>query len=223
MKKYFLTGLVLLLPIVLTILIIAFVVRFLTNPFVGLVSGFLSSYDIGTSGAFILSGDQVVVLTSQVIILVGLFLFILLLGMVGRWFFVHWLIQAGEYIVQKLPIVNKVYKASKEIVSHLFGRDKKTFKQVVLVPFPRKGIYTIGFLAAKAPKSVNEAVQDEMISVFVPTTPNPTTGFTIMFSKKDIYFLDMTPESAIKFIVSCGIVHSPEQLNASKITGEVPF
>jgi uncharacterized membrane protein len=211
MKKYFLTGLILLLPIVLTIMIITFVVRFLTNPFVGFVSHLLSKSSLGEHGFYLLHGEKLVTVTSQLIILVFLFAFILLLGMLARWFFIHWLISAGEYIVHKLPLVNKVYKTSKEIVSHLFGQDKKSFKQVVLVPFPKKGIYTLGFLSEKAPKEIIEATGHEMISVFVPTTPNPTTGFTIIFNVKDIYYLKMKPEAAIKFIVSCGIVH-PEDL-----------
>lgn len=211
MKKYFLTGLILLLPSVLTVVIIAFVVRFLTNPFVGFVSHFLENSSLKDHGFFLLHGDKLVTLTSQLIILVALFFVILFLGMLARWFFIHWLIQAGEYIVHKLPLVNKVYKTSKEIVSHLFGQDKKSFKQVVLVPFPRAGIYTLGFLSEKAPKEINNETGHEMISVFVPTTPNPTTGFTIIFNVKDIYYLKMKPEAAIKFIVSCGIVH-PEDI-----------
>lgn len=211
MKKYFLTGLVLLLPIVLTIIIIAFVVRFLTNPFVGFVSHFLSGSSLGERGFYLLHGEKLITLTSQLIILVFLFFFILLLGMLARWFFIHWLISAGEYIVHKLPLVNKVYKTSKEIVSHLFGQDKKSFKQVVLVPFPKQGIYTLGFLSEIAPHEIIEATGHEMVSVFVPTTPNPTTGFTVIFNVKDIYYLKMKPEAAIKFIVSCGIVH-PEDL-----------
>ena len=221
MKKYLLTGLVLLLPIVLTIIIIAFVVRFLTNPFVDFVSTILSKNEIIEHGIFFLTGDQVVRVASQLIILAILFLFILVLGMVGRWFFIHWFIRAGEYIVHKLPLVNTVYKASKEIVSHLFGQDKNSFKQVVLVPFPRDGIYAIGFLSEKAPDEVNEAVKETMISVFVPTTPNPTTGFTIMFRIKDIYYLKMKPEAAIKYIISCGIVH-PEALNKESPISKEP-
>jgi uncharacterized membrane protein len=211
MKKYLLTGLVLLLPIVLTIVIIAFVIRFLTNPFVDFVSSILLKNEVIEHGIFFLNGDQVVRITSQLIILVVLFLFILFLGMIGRWFFIHWFIRAGEYIVHKLPLVNKVYKTSKEIVSHLFGQDKNSFKQVVLVPFPKDGIYAIGFLSEKAPDEVHDVLQGEMVSVFVPTTPNPTTGFTIIFRKKDIYYLKMKPEAAIKYIISCGIVQ-PEDL-----------
>ena len=113
------------------------------------------------------------------------------------------------------------HKTSKEIVSHLFGQDKKSFKQVVLVPFPREGIYTIGFLSEKAPPEINKATGHEMVSVFIPTTPNPTTGFTVIYNIKDIYYLKMKPEAAIKFVVSCGIVHPDEiEKTAEIITKE---
>ncbi|MCH9621105.1 MAG: hypothetical protein S4CHLAM20_05210 [Chlamydiia bacterium] len=216
MKKYFFTGLVLLLPIVVTLMIITFVVRTLTHPFMGFVSHFITQYNLGDKSALLPGGEKLLIISSQLVILVCLFVFILLLGMIARWFFVHWLIRFGEYIVHRLPLVNKVYKTSKEIVSHLFGQDKKSFKQVVLVPFPREGIYTIGFLSEKAPKEINDETQSEMISVFVPTTPNPTTGFTVIYKVKDIYYLKMKPEAAIKFIVSCGIVH-PEDIKDGTI------
>jgi uncharacterized membrane protein len=214
MKKYFLTGLILLLPIVLTVLIIAFVVRLLTNPFIGIVTHFFTLE--GGHGIFF-SNPKVLLILSQLIILVVLFLFILFLGMVARWFFIHWLISAGEYILHKLPLINKVYKISKEIVSHLFGEEKRSFKQVVLVPFPKEGIYALGFLSEKAPQEISDQVNSEMVSVFVPTTPNPTTGFTLMFKVKDIYYLKMKPEAALKYIVSCGIVKLDEHLKDNPI------
>jgi uncharacterized membrane protein len=219
MRRYFLTGLILLLPIVLTIVIIAFVVRTLTSPFVGIVSHFLSQLELSENSMMLLGNDKIITLVSQVIILVGFFVVIFLLGMVARWFFIHWFIRIGEYILHKLPLVNKVYKTSKEIVSHLFGEDKKTFKQVVLVPFPKEGIYTLGFLSEKAPREINEALKSEMVSVFVPTTPNPTTGFTVIYNSKDLYYLKMKPEAAIKFIVSCGIVH-PDDLKKPEFAEE---
>lgn len=210
MKKYFLTGLILLLPITMTVIIIGFIVRTLTHPFMGIMSHFFTTENTGQTGVLLFTNEKMLVITSQIVILICLFLTILLIGMIARWFFIHWLIRAGEYILHRLPLVNKVYKTTKEIVSHFFGEDKKTFKQVVLVPFPREGIYVIGFLSEKAPREICEEVQHEMVSVFVPTTPNPTSGFTIMFKVKDIYYLKMKPEAAIKYIVSCGIVHLEE-------------
>ena len=89
----------------------------------------------------------------------------------------------------------------------------------MLVPFPKEGIYTLGFLSEKAPREINEALKTEMVSVFVPTTPNPTTGFTVIYNVKDLYYLKMKPEAAIKFIVSCGIVH-PDDLKKPEFAEE---
>ncbi len=206
MKKHLLTGIILLLPVVLTIWIIGFVVNFLTKPFMGIVAHFLQETHIANRGLFFLSPQQALMYSSQLIILTCLFFFILFFGMITRWYLFRWFIQVGERILQRLPFVNKVYKAAKDIVTHLFGQDKNSFKQVVLVPFPKEGIYTLGFLSQPVPKEFSESLAQELISVFIPTTPNPTTGFTIMYRKESIILIDMKPEDAIKFVVSCGMV-----------------
>ncbi|MBM3193088.1 MAG: DUF502 domain-containing protein [Chlamydiae bacterium] len=209
MKKYFLTGVILLLPIALTLAIIAFVVNFLTKPFMGVVAHILSSYQIANKGFLIFSPEQTLRYTSQLIILVCLFLVILTLGMLARYVFIKWIFLIGEKILHKLPLVNKVYKTTKDIVTHLFSHGKNTFRKVVLVPFPGHDIYAIGLLSEDAPKECSEKIGEELLSVFVATAPNPATGFVIMYKKSDLIFLDMKPEDAIKYIVSCGVV-TPE-------------
>jgi uncharacterized membrane protein len=210
MKKHLLTGIILLLPVVLTILIIGFVVNFLTKPFMGIVSHFLQETHIANRGFLFFSPEQALMYSSQLIILTCLFFFILFLGMIARWYLFRWFLQLGERILHRLPLVNKIYKAAKDIVTHLFGQDKNTFKQVVLVPFPKEGIYTLGFLSQPVPKAFSGSIAHELISVFVPTTPNPTTGFTLMYQRESIILIDMKPEDAIKFIVSCGMVTPSE-------------
>ena len=212
MKKHLLTGIILLLPVVLTVWIIGFAVNFLTKPFMGIVSHFLQETHIANRGVLFLSPQQALMYSSQLIILTCLFFFILFLGMITRWYLFRWFIQIGERILQRLPFVNKIYKAAKDIVTHLFGQDKNSFKQVVLVPFPKEGIYTLGLLSQPVPKEFSELITHELISVFIPTTPNPTTGFTIMYRKESIIIIDMKPEDAIKFVVSCGMVTPPDQL-----------
>lgn len=216
MKRYLLTGLILLLPLALTIAIIGFVVNFLTKPFMGIVSHFLKQTYVANEGFLIFSPEQTLRLGSQLIILICLFLAILFIGMLARWYLINWVIQISERILHKLPLVNKVYKTTKDIITNLFGQGKNTFKQVVLVPFPCKGIYTLGLLSQKAPKECSEKTGHSLYSVFVPTAPNPTTGFTIMFQEAEIIHVDMKPEDAIKFIVSCGMVTPPDE-NAEEV------
>ena len=207
MKKYFLTGLIILLPLVLTIAILSFVVNFLTKPFMGFVAHILSNYKIVNTGFFIFSPEQTLRYSSQLLILISL---LVLLGMLARWVFIRWLFSLGEKILHRLPFVNKVYKTTKDIITNLFNQGKNTFRQVVLVPFPGPGVYAIGLLSEAAPKECSEKLKHELLSVFVATAPNPATGFVVMYPRKDIIFLKMKPEDAIKYIVSCGVV-TPER------------
>jgi uncharacterized membrane protein len=206
MKKYFITGLVILLPLTLTILIVAFVVNFLTKPFIGLVVKILSATKIQQLHTHILSSEQIIRYGSQIVILIGLFLFTLLLGLFARWFIFNGLIKISDKILHKIPLVNKVYKTTQEIVKTLFITDKNSFKQVVMVPFPSKGLYSLGLVSRKAPDTCLDAAKKDLISVFVPTTPNPTTGFLLLFKREDLIYLDMKTEEAVKYVVSCGVI-----------------
>jgi uncharacterized membrane protein len=205
-KKYFITGLIILLPLTVTLLIIGFVINFLTKPFVGLVSSFLNHFDFMKRGLLFLSPEQVIFYTSQLLILVLLFFVTVALGMFTRWFVTNALLRVGDKIVHRIPIVNKVYKTTQEITKTLFAGDKGSFNQVVMVPFPQKGTYMLGLVVREAPAKCSQPIGEELISVLVPTTPNPTTGFLLMFRKQDLIYLDITPEEALKYIVSCGVI-----------------
>lgn len=219
MKKYFITGLVILLPLTVTVLVLAFLIRVLTQPFMGFVSHFLSQWNIVNKGFLFLSPDQVIKYGSQLLILLMLFTITLCLGMITRWFFIHALFRLGDKIIHKIPIVNTVYKTTQEIIKTIFVSDKNSFKQVVMVPFPSPGVYMLGLIAREAPTQCSQAVNQDLISVLVPTTPNPTTGFLLMFKKEDLIYLDIKPEEAIKCIVSCGVIN-PGNLPAQPISKE---
>lgn len=202
MKKYFLTGLVTLLPLAVTAWIVHFVVNFLTKPFVGVVTIFTRYLPVNS---------QAVVRTlSQLIILIALFLFILFLGFVARRFFFSSLIRLGDRIIVKIPLVNKLYHTSKEIIKALFGAKEKSFQQVVILPFPNPNCYCLGLVAKEAPQTCSKAEGEDLVSVFVPTTPNPTTGYLVMCNRKHLINLDMKAEAAIKYVVSCAVIQ-PEQ------------
>ena len=209
MKKYFITGLIILLPLAVTVAIVAFTVNFLTKPFMGLVAHLLSKYSIATKGFLVFTPEQVVRYSSQLIILVGLVFATFILGMIARWFFFKSLLSLSDSILHRIPLVNKVYKTSQEIIKTLFSSDKNSFKQVVMVPFPQTGIYAIGLVARDSPKECTAFAKADLISVLIPTTPNPTTGYLLMYKKEDVFYLQMKPEDAIKYIVSCGVI-TPE-------------
>ena len=134
--------------------------------------------------------------------------------MVTRWFMIRSLFNLSDKILHRIPVVNTVYKTTQEIIKTIFVSDKNSFKQAVLVPFPREGTYVVGLIAREAPKVCSDVIGEELVSVLVPTTPNPTTGFLMMYPKKNLIFIDLAPEDAIKFIVSCGVV-IPEKPEAS--------
>lgn len=209
MKKYFITGLVILLPLAVTIAIVVFIVNFLTKPFIGIVSEFLKDFGILNKGFFFLTHEQVVLYGSKLLILICLFLFTLLLGVIARWFFFKALLNLSDKILHRIPLVNKVYKTTQEIIKTIFVTDKSSFKQVVMVPFPKPGTYVMGLVSRESPKVCSDKTGSELFSVLVPTTPNPTTGFLLMYKKEDMIFLDLKPEHAIKYIVSCGVI-TPE-------------
>jgi uncharacterized membrane protein len=111
-----------------------------------------------------------------------------------------------------------VYKAIKEISNAVFGKRKSGFKKVVLVEYPRKGIYTIGFVTAEDAGGFREVVNDPtLISIYVPTTPNPTSGYFIMVSRDEVFPLEISVEEALKIVISGGTI-SPSY-NGKKITG----
>jgi uncharacterized membrane protein len=201
-KKYFLTGLVTLLPVAVTTWIIVIAVRFLTRPFMGIVTHFLNKLPkIG-----ILNFENGIQTISQILILIGLFLFTIFLGLIARRFFFNSLINLGDRLLYRIPLVNKVYKTSKEIVSSLFASNEDSFKQVVLLPFPYRGSYSIGLISSPAPQTCSDTASQTLVSVFIPTTPNPMTGFLVMVPKEELIYLEMKTEEAFKYVVSCAVI-----------------
>lgn len=207
-KAYFITGLVILLPLALTLAIVIFLFNLLTEPFVGIVKSILGYYSLLDSGFLFLSADQVQKLFSQVIILILLFFLTVSLGLIARWFFFHYLVRQWERMLAKIPFIRGVYKACRDIIQTLFASSSNSFKQVVLVPFPSPGVFAIGLVTNENISGIDPQ-KAPYIAVFVPTTPNPTSGFLMMFKEEDLVYLDMKVEDALKYVISCGVVTTP--------------
>lgn len=208
LKTYFITGLVILLPLALTLLIVTFIFNLLTEPFVGVVKAFFGYYNLFQQGFLFLSSDQVQKVISQVIILVLLFFFTVGLGILARWFFFHYLIRFWERIVARIPFIRSVYKTSKDIIKTIFATNSNSFKQVVLVPFPSNDTLAIG-LVTKDHIPPFGKIKEPLVAVFVPTTPNPTSGFLMLFKESSLTYLDMKVEDALKYVISCGVIATP--------------
>lgn len=210
MKKVFLSGLALLLPIALTILIVLFVLNLLTNPFVHVFENWVEHFQI----PFLMAMPQKAVhAMAQIIILISLFFFTIFIGALARLFFIRYFLKLGDKIINKLPVINKIYKTTKDIIKSLFSPDAGSFKTVVLVPFPSKKEYCLGLLSGPPPQSCQNQVDEDLVTVLLPTAPHPISGYLLIFKKKDVITVDMSVEEAIKFTVSCGIVHpeAPEK------------
>ena len=142
------------------------------------------------------------------IILIG---FLMLVGMFAAGFLGRFFIRLGEWFVAKMPLVSSVYSLLKQIFETVFSSKTQAFKKVVMLEYPRKGIWILGLVSADLQGEIEEKLPDEMINVFIPTTPNPTSGFLIFVPRKDVIEMDMTVEEAIKFIISGGLVEPKDE------------
>lgn len=133
-------------------------------------------------------------------------LIILITGIVSKNYLGKKLIHITESVLKKIPLVGTVFVSIKQLVDTLFTDQKTAFKSAVLVQYPTKGIYAIGFITADAPQEVKMKSDKNLKSIFIPTTPNPTSGMLVMLPEEDIIKLDMSVEAAIKMIVSGGIL-----------------
>ncbi len=131
---------------------------------------------------------------------------LILIGGLARGILGRRVVQWLTSVFAGVPVLGTIYTATRQLVEAVFSSRAQQFQRVVLVPFPHSGSYCLGFLTAEAWTGVQEAVDQRLVSVFVPTTPNPTSGFFVMFPESRIQVLDMTVEEAFKAIMSSGIV-----------------
>ena len=126
-------------------------------------------------------------------------------GLLGR-SFIRW----AEALVDRTPVVNSVYNGLKQIAETVFAQSETSFDQACMIEYPRKGTWAIGFVSTSAKGEIAAAADDEtdpLISIFVPTTPNPTSGFLLFFKTSEVKILDMTVEDAAKLVISAGLVY----------------
>lgn len=150
-------------------------------------------------------------LTNLLNLLVGLtvpFLGILLIGLMARNFIGRWLLDTGERILQSIPLAGTVYKTLQQILETLFKDSKNRFRRVVMVEYPRPGVWSIGFVTGGVSEPIQAQLSQSVLSVFIPTTPNPTSGWYAIFPEEEVINLDLSIEDAFRIIVSGGIVNN---------------
>jgi len=131
-------------------------------------------------------------------------------------FFGRWVWRTVEGTLSRLPLVKQIYPSVKQVTDFLFSDRKLDFSRVVAVEYPRKGIWSIGLVTSAGMRSINEAVGCELVTVFVPSSPTPVTGYTITVRREDIVDLPLTIDEALRFTISAGVITPPGQL-AGKI------
>lgn len=194
LRTYFITGLLVITPIALTI----FLIWNLFEVIDGILSGFISYILVEGFG---FDGEPI-----RGIGFIAILILILLTGMLTSNYFGRKLFELGEWILKSIPFVNKIYNAIQQISKAFISEKREVFKKAVLLEYPRKGIYSIGFVTLDTGGEVKEKIDGDMVSIFLPSTPNPTTGFLLFVPKKDIIELDMNIEDSLKLIISAGTV-----------------
>ncbi|MDR1255548.1 MAG: DUF502 domain-containing protein [Puniceicoccales bacterium] len=200
LKNSFLAGLIILLPISITIVVVNFMLDYIGEPASRILFYWL---DISVRNTAI---------TGVVInILSTLFVFILItvIGWLSRYFLGKFLFNLTESLINRVPLIRTIYNSLKQIVK-TFGENKMSaFNKTVLVKYPNRDTYAVGFLTGDTAGEVQHKTDQHVVNVFVPTTPNPTSGFLLMVPQEDVIELDMSVGDGIKMIISGGIVVPP--------------
>lgn len=201
--NYLLTGALLALPLTVTIFVAVFLINNLGTPvsqiiFVPIFSHFDAAFPHSGAGKMLLD-----IISTLIVVL-----FITALGIISQFFLGKMLISYFESLMRRIPVVGTIYKTVKQIVDTFSKQKKAVFQKVVLVEFPREGLYSVGFMTGEA-KGEIQSKTGNLINLFVPTTPNPTSGFLVMVEESKIIYLDMSVGEAMKLIISGGAV-APE-------------
>ena len=192
MKKYFITGLLIWIPLVITIWVLKLAVDALDQSLLV----FPALYRPDALFGIHIPGFGVL-LTLVVVLLTGVF---------AANFIGERMVRLGDRILHRIPVVNTVYSSVKQVSDTLFSSSGEAFRKAVLVQYPRAGCWTIAFVTGQPGGDVANHLQGEYVSVYVPTTPNPTSGFFLMMPKSEVTELDMSVDAALKYVISMGVV-----------------
>lgn len=162
---------------------------------------------IGDPVSFLISIQYKTIANQLFLLILG----ILVIGIIIKALFLKRVVHQFEELLFKVPLVRPIYSGIKQLIHAFSIQDKITFKKVVLIQFPRPGLYSLGFLTSELPASIAPDTNEKFYNVFIPTTPNPTSGFFIILSGKDIKEVDLTRQEAMAMIISGGIIQ-PERL-----------
>lgn len=202
LRKYFITGLLIWVPLSITLWVL--------NTVIGLMDQSLLVLPIEWRPDLLL-GRHIPGLGTILTLLI-----IFITGLLAQNFIGNYVLSGWERLLNRIPIVNSIYSSVKQVSDTLFSSDGNAFRTAVLVQYPRAGAWTIAFVTGAPSNEVQHHLKGDFVSIYVPTTPNPTSGFFLMVPKADIIELEMSVDVALKHIVSMGVV-APEHNSTFKI------
>jgi uncharacterized membrane protein len=204
MKKYFITGVLVLVPLFITVWVISGLVGMMDQSLFLLPETWRPKAQLGLE------------IPGMGAILTLLIIFVT--GVIATNFFGKRLILVWEALLARVPVVKSIYASVKQVSDTLFSDSGNAFRQAVLVQFPRPGAWTIAFVTGKPGGDVANHLSGDYLSVYVPTTPNPTGGYFLMLPRADVVELDMSVDEALKYIISMGVVAPPTTRSAKHAT-----
>jgi uncharacterized membrane protein len=191
MKKYLIAGLLVWMPLGITFLVVRAIVDFLDRSLLLLPYAYQPDNLLG----FHIPGFGVVLAVTMV----------LATGMIVANFLGRRIVVAWESLLARIPVVRNLYAGIKQVLEAVLAADGKSFRKVLLVEYPRKGVWSLAFMTSSDLGEVQEKTAGDVVSVFIPTTPNPTSGFVLMVQRSEVIEMDMTVEEGLKMIISMGV------------------
>jgi uncharacterized membrane protein len=205
LRNNFLTGLAVIIPV--------FITAYLIWSTISLIDGWVlplipEKYTIDKFIGIDVKGIGVVIFL----------LFTVIIGSLTKGYFGRTILKSAESLVDRMPVVRSIYNGIKQIAETIFNQSNNSFERACLVEYPRKGIWAVAFVSTKTKGEVNSKLGEnkDLHSIFLPTTPNPTSGFLLFLPEKDIVFLDMSVEDAAKLVISAGLVTPKDILSTPK-------
>lgn len=195
-RRNFFTGTLIVIPVVLTIWVLYFIVDKFNSLLLDPIVGFLRNW---------IPTENIEILTKSLVFLLLLIL-LTAIGLATRIIIIRNIFGFGERILYRVPMISSIYRAIKEISFAFFAQKTSIFQRVVLVEYPRKGLYQIGFVTSETKGEAQEKTKEKVINVFIPTTPNPTSGMLVLVPAEDLIDMTMSVAEGMKMVISGGAV-----------------
>ena len=214
LQQYFIAGLLVWLPLVITVWVLMWLMGVLDGIFGGILAAVVTVVP-PLSGLI----QRISHIPGIGVVALGVLIFVtgvLAANIVGQWWLRQW-----DRILVRIPVVRSIYSSVKQVSDTLFSGSGKAFSKALLVQYPRRGCWTVAFLTGAPAGEVERQLVDSHVSVYVPTTPNPTSGFFLIMRRDEVIELDMTVDEALKYIISMGVVVPHEHVQPASSHGAV--